>query len=62
MDAATSKPAFLEALADYENVVRIGRERAAARVPQPAAPAVGAPAVGAPLGVSQEDLKYLEQP
>jgi hypothetical protein len=27
-----------------------------------AAPTVGAPAVGAPAGLSQEDLKYLEQP
>ena len=52
MDTATSKPAFLEALSDYENIVRIGRERAAARVPQPAAPAGGAPAVGAPAGVT----------
>jgi hypothetical protein len=48
MDTATSKPAFLEALSDYENIVRIGRERAAARVPQLVAPAGGAPAVGAP--------------
>jgi len=55
MDTATSKPAFLEALSDYENIVRIGRERAASRVPQPAAPAGSAP-----LGLSQEDLKYLE--
>jgi len=62
MDTATSKNAFLDALSDYENVVRVGRERAAARVPQSAAPAVGAPAGSAPLGLSQEDRKYLEQP
>jgi hypothetical protein len=52
MDTATSKPAFLDALADYENIVRIGRERAAARIPQPVAPAGGAPAVGAPAGAT----------
>jgi len=53
MDTATSKTAFLEALSDYENVVRMGRERAAARIPQPATPAGGAPAAGAP---SDDDL------
>jgi hypothetical protein len=52
MDTATSKPAFLEALSDYENIVRMGRERAAARVPQPVDPAGGAPAVGAPAGAT----------
>jgi hypothetical protein len=52
MDTATSKPAFLDALADYENIVRIGRERAAARVPQPVAPVVGAPATGGGAGVT----------
>ena len=46
MDTATSKPAFLEALSDYENIVRVGRERAASRVPQPTAPAGAAPAPG----------------
>lgn len=35
MDTATSKPEFLDALADYENIVRVGRERAAARIEQP---------------------------
>ena len=55
MDTATSKPAFLDALSDYEAIVRMGRERAAARIPQSAAPAGNAP-----LGLSQEDLKYLE--
>jgi hypothetical protein len=52
MDTATSKTAFLDALSDYENVVRMGRERAAARVPQPAAPVGGAPAGGAPAGAT----------
>lgn len=56
MDTATSKGAFLDALSDYENIVRMGRERAASRIPQPAAPADGS----APSGLSQEDLKYLE--
>ena len=53
MDAATSKTAFLEALSDYENVVRIGRERASTRIQQPAPPAAGAPAGGMP---SDDDL------
>lgn len=44
MDTATSKPAFLDALSDYENIVRMGRERAASRVPQPAPTPVVAPA------------------
>lgn len=48
MDTATSKPAFLDALSDYENIVRMGRERAASRVPQPAAPAGARPAGGMP--------------
>jgi hypothetical protein len=34
MDTATSKGEFLDALADYENIVRMGRERAAKRLPQ----------------------------
>ena len=38
MDTATSTPEFLDALQDYENIVKLGRERAAARV----APQVGA--------------------
>jgi hypothetical protein len=37
MDTATSTPAFLDALADYEAIVRVGRERAAARLQAPAA-------------------------
>jgi hypothetical protein len=37
MDTATSTPAFLDALADYEAIVQIGRERAAARIQAPAA-------------------------
>lgn len=51
MDTATSTPAFLDALADYEAIVRVGRERAAARLQ---APAAGAPADGAMP--SDEDL------
>jgi hypothetical protein len=35
MDTATSTPAFLDALADYEAIVQIGRERAAARIQTP---------------------------
>ena len=34
MDTATSKAEFLDALEDYENIVRMGRERAAKRLPQ----------------------------
>ena len=37
MDTATSTPAFLEALADYEAIVQLGRERAAARLQAPTA-------------------------
>ena len=44
MDTATSKTAFLDALSDYEAIVRMGRERAASRVPQPAPTPVVAPA------------------
>jgi hypothetical protein len=53
MDTATSKTAFLDALSDYENVVRMGRERASTRIQQPAPPAGGAPAGGMP---SDDDL------
>jgi hypothetical protein len=58
MDTATSKTAFLDALSDYENVVRMGRERASTRIQQPAPPAAGAPASGAPAGgmPSDDDL------
>ena len=35
MDTATSKGEFLDALADYEAIVRVGRERAASRIEQP---------------------------
>jgi hypothetical protein len=45
MDTATSTPAFLDALADYEAIVQIGRERAAARIQAPAA-GTAAPATG----------------
>ena len=55
MNAATSKPEFLDALAAYESEVRKGRERAAARLPQ-----AGVDVGGAPDVLSQEDLKYLE--
>lgn len=45
MDTATSKGEFLDALADYEAIVRVGRERAASRIEQPTtetpAPSVG---------------------
>lgn len=51
MDTATSTQAFLDALADYEAVVRVGRERAAARLQ---AQTAGAPANGAMP--SDEDL------
>jgi hypothetical protein len=51
MDTATSTQAFLDALADYEAVVQVGRERAAARLQ---APTAGAPANGAMP--SDEDL------
>lgn len=37
MDSATSTPAFLDALSDYEEVVRTGRERASKRIQTPAA-------------------------
>jgi hypothetical protein len=36
MDSATSTPEFLAALDDYENMVKLGRERAAARIVPPA--------------------------
>jgi len=36
MDSATSTPEFLAALDDYENIVKLGRERAAARIAPPA--------------------------
>ena len=45
MDTATSKGAFLDALSDYENIVRMGRERAAARIQQPAVEQPAAPSV-----------------
>lgn len=45
MDTATSTPAFLDALADYEAIVQVGRERAAARLQAPAA-GTAAPATG----------------
>lgn len=47
MDTATSKGEFLDALADYEAVVKMGRERAAARIQQPA---TDQPAPAAPEG------------
>lgn len=61
MDTATSKEEFLAALADYERVVKQGRERALSRIPAEAAP--GAPAAPASdLGLTEDDLKYLGQP
>lgn len=48
MDTATSKNEFLNALSDYENIVRVGRERAAARIQQPTTEQPAAPA--APTG------------
>lgn len=44
MDTATSKGAFLDALSDYENIVRVGRERASKRIETPADGAPEAPA------------------
>lgn len=51
MDTATSKEEFLAALDDYENIVKLGRERAAARVKTqetPPATQQQAPAAAAP--------------
>jgi hypothetical protein len=53
MDSATSTPAFLDALSDYEEVVRTGRERASKRIEAPAAGATTAPA---PTGTTR--LRY----
>lgn len=50
MDTATSTPAFLEALADYEAIVRMGRERAAERIQQPAQEQPAAPAAPSATG------------
>ena len=47
MDTATSKGEFLDALADYEAVVKMGRERASSRIQQPA---TEQPAPAAPTG------------
>lgn len=52
MDSATSTPAFREALADYEKVVRTGRERAAKRIEAPATGAVE------PQGAPKTRLRY----
>jgi hypothetical protein len=46
MDTATSTPAFLDALADYEAIVQIGRERAAARLEAPTAGTTAQPPTG----------------
>lgn len=59
MDTATSKEEFLAALADYEAMVKMGRDRAAKRV-QPATET--SPLASGDLGLSEDDLKYLEAP
>jgi hypothetical protein len=52
MDTATRKDEFLDALADYEAVVKMGRERASSRIQQPATEQPAAP-IGMP---SDDDL------
>jgi hypothetical protein len=61
MDTATSTPAFLEALADYEAIVQLGRERARSRLQTGTQAAVTPSGVTAApdLGLSAEDLQYL---
>jgi hypothetical protein len=60
MDTATSKEEFLAALDDYERVVKEGRKRAEARLKAPAGEATPPPDAG--LGLTEDDLKYLEAP
>ena len=61
MDTATSTPAFLDALADYEAIVQLGRERARSRLQTGTQAAVTPSGVTAApdLGLSAEDLQYL---
>lgn len=62
MNTATSKEAFLDALADYEKVVKQGMARANARLSDPSAtnpqPAAPAPAQGAAPSVDDLLKKY----
>lgn len=62
MNTATSKEAFLDALADYEKVVKQGMARANARLSDPSAtnpqPAATAPAQGAAPSVDDLLKKY----
>lgn len=56
MDTATSKDAFLDALSDYEAVVKMGRERAERRIRQPEAAPTGAiDGVAPPAGMPSDD-------
>lgn len=52
---------YLKRLAEYEEIVKLGRERAARRVTADGSPMGGASGAG-DFGLSEEDLKYLEAP